>query len=370
MDLLADQRLPGAEPSEKESGPMTIDDSHAGIERGSRSDERATLLRMISGLRISQAIAVTARLGIADLLSSGARSSEELARASAAHEPSLYRLLRVAAGLGILEELDNRRFSLTSLGEHLRSDAPGTVRPLAMLFGQDPHWRVWGELFYSVQTGKRAFDHVYRQTYFEYLAENPDDAAVFNDTMIALTAEVAPAVAAAYDFSGVGTLVDVGGGRGHALVPILRSYPGMRAILFDLPHVAASAVSLLSQAEVGDRCQVIGGDMFQSVPRGGDVYLLKHVIHDWDDDQSLIILKNCRRAMNGTGRLLMVERDVVSNNQAALPALLFDLSMMIQLGGRERTEDEYRALLQAAGFTLRRRIPATPGESVLEAIPA
>jgi hypothetical protein len=358
---------------------MPARSAHRAIETGDKSDvaasgapdqdARRALLRLVSGYRVSQVICVAAKLGIADLLRDGPRGSEELARATAAHAPSLYRVLRALAGIGVLEELDGRRFALAPLGVHLRSDVPGSVRSLATLFGQDPHWRAWGSLLHSVQTGERAFDRVYGQGLFEYLGQHPEAAALFNDTMIALTAEVAPAVAAAYDFSGVGTLVDVGGGRGHALVPILRANPTLRAVLFDLPHVVESARVLLADAGVGDRCDFVGGSFFESVPSGGDAYLLKHVIHDWDDERSLAILATCRRAMAASGRLLLVERDLPTDNRQALPALLSDLSMMLQLGGGERTVEEYRSLLTAAGFVVTRVIPTPHGESVIEAVP-
>jgi hypothetical protein len=332
-------------------------------------DARRALLRLVSGYRITQAIYVAAKLGIADLLRDGPRTVDELAAATATHARSLYRVLRVLAGIGVLEELDGRRFAIGPLGAHLRSDAPGSVRSLAIYFGQDPHWRAWGHLLHTVQSGERAFDHVYGQGLFEYLAQHLDDAALFNDSMITLTAEVGPAVAAAYDFSEVGTLVDVGGGRGHVLVPILRANPAMRAVLFDLPHVVESAKPLLAEAGLADRCEFVGGSFFESVPSGGDAYLLKHVVHDWDDERSRAILATCRRAMTPSSRLLLVERDLPTDNGQAVPALLSDLSMMIQLGGGERTVEEYRILLATAGFSLARTVPTPHGESVIEAVP-
>jgi hypothetical protein len=347
-------------------------DGQAGPPRGAggtQGDARPALLGLISGYRISQAVYVAAKLGIADLLRDGPRGDEELAEATGTHARSLYRVLRALAGIGILAEGEGRRFALEAPGDLLRSDAAGSLRSLAILSGQDPHWRVWGQLLHSVRTGEQVFDHTFGvPDLFAYLAEHPEDAAVFNESMIALTAEVAPAVAAAYDFSGIGTLVDVGGGRGHALVPILRAYPGMRAVLFDRPRVVESAKRLLAEAGVADRCELVGGDFFESVP-SGDAYLLKHVVHDWDDERNRVILGNCRRAMGPSGRLLLVERDLPTDNRRALPALLSDLSMMIQLGGGERTEAEYRALLAGAGFVLTRTVATPLGESVLEARP-
>jgi hypothetical protein len=333
-------------------------------------EARRALLGLLSGYRISQAISVAARLGLADLVRDGARGSDDLAAATETHAPSLYRLLRVLAAVGVLEEGQGRRFTLGPLGVLLQTDAPGSLRALAVLCGQDPHWRVWGQLLHSVRTGERAFDHLYGQSLFAYLAAHPEDAAVFDQAMQSLTAEVAPAVAAAYDFSGIVTLVDVGGGRGHALVPILRANPGLRAILFDLPHVLPGAAALLAEAGVAERCRLVGGDAFEAVPDGADAYLLKHVIHDWDDARCHTILANCRRAMDPGGRLLLVERDLPQDNRLALPALLSDLSMMLQPGGRERTVEEYRALLAGAGFVLTRAVPTPYGESVLEATPA
>ena len=347
-------------------GPAATDSDASDV---SEHQTRRTLLRLISGYRISQAIYVAAKLGIADLVRDDPRGSEELAESTGTHAPSLYRVLRVLAGIDVLEELEGRRFALGPLGAHLRTSAPGSLRALAIYIGQDPHWRVWGNLLHTVQTGERAFDHVYGQRLFEYLAQHPGDAALFNEVMTELTVEVGPAVAAAYDFSEIGTLVDVGGGRGHALVPILRANPTLQAVLFDVPHVVESARPLLAEAGVGDRCAFVGGSFFESVPSGGDAYLLKHVVHDWDDERSLAILATCRRAMAASSKLLLVERDLPTDNRQALPALLSDLSMMIQPGGGERTVEEYRALLATAGFVLMRTIPTPTGESVIEARP-
>jgi hypothetical protein len=355
------------------AGHRHVDPEQAGETNGSthpaEQDGRGALLRLISGYRISQAVYVAARLGVADLLRDGPRDNEDLARATATHPASLYRVLRVLAGVGVLEEVGRRRFALGPLGVYLRSDAPGSVRSLATYCGQDPHWRIWGALLHTVRTGQPAFDDLYGQGLFEFLGQHPDAAALFDESMAVLTAEVGPAVAAAYDFSDIRTLVDVGGGRGHALVPILRTNPTMRAILFDLPHVVEGARPLLAEAGVADRCELAGGSFFEVVPSGGDAYLLNHVIHDWDDEHSVAILATCRRAMGPTSRLLLVERDLPTDNRQALPAMLSDLSMMIQLGGGERSVQEYGDLLARAGLVLTRTVPTAHGESVIEAAP-
>jgi O-methyltransferase domain/Dimerisation domain len=255
------------------------------------------LQQLIQGFQITQCIYVAARLGIADLLKDGPRSSEELAQVTATHAPSLYRILRLLTVVGILTEGDAHSFALTSLGAYLQTGVPGSKRNMALFFGDKVIWQVWGALLHSVETGEPAYQHVFGLTAWEYRAQHPETAALFDHFMTESTASVALRVAAAYDFSASGTLVDVGGGHGQMLASILQTYPTLHGVLFDLPHVVKGAPPLLESAGVFDRCQVIGGDAFTAVPTGYDTYLLARVINSWDDERAIALLTRCHQAM-------------------------------------------------------------------------
>src|SRR5262249_28867669 len=280
---------------------------------------------------------------------------------------SLYRLLRALASIGIFAEDPDGRFRLTPLAECLRSDVPGTQRPAALLMGGE-HYRSWGEFLYSVRTGRTAFDHAYGMPVFDYLAVHPEQAEVFDAAMTAIHGAETGAMLAAYDFSGVGTLVDVGGGNGSLLCAVLRQYPSMHGVLFDRGHVVERARPNLRAAGVEGRCRAVAGSFFESVPPGGDAYLLRHIIHDWDDEQSLRILRNCRRAVGGQARLLIVESVIPPGNEPSFSKWL-DLNMLVVPGGLERTEAEYRDLLQQAGFRLVGVVPTAMEVSVIEGQP-
>jgi SAM-dependent methyltransferase len=325
----------------------------------------ARLLELASGKWISQALAAAVELGLAERLSDGPRTAAELARAAGASEDGVYRLLRALASLGVFAESARRRFRLTALGRALRVDAHGGY---ARFLGHEVTWRPWGELMHSVRTGAPAFDHVFGMATFDYLAQHPESAAVFDEAMTSLSVAESRAVVEAYDFSPIRTVVDVGGGRGLLLASILRSYRRMRGILFDMPHVVAGAPDLLAAQDVADRCQVIPGDFFASVPEGADAYVLKHIIHDWDDDRSLRILKNCRRGMPRGGRLLVVDAVIPPGNAPHFGKLL-DLEMLVMTPqGRERTREEFRALFRRAGLRLRRIVPTAAPTSIIEAV--
>jgi len=329
----------------------------------------AVLAQLIAGNRLQQAVYVAAKLGIADLLADGPRTTADLAQAAGAHGPSLYRLLRALASLGIFAEEEDGRFSLTPLAALLQSGVPGSLRTMA-LFSGDITYQAFGALQHSVRTGESGFRHVYGVGLFEYLEAHPDLGAVFDEFMTRQTAPAAPAVVAAYDFAGVDTLVDVGGGHGELLAAVLAAHPEMRGVLFDQPHVVAGARGRLESAGVADRCQVVGGDLFAAVPSGGDAYVLKGVVHGWDDAQAAAMLQNCRRAMAAGGKLLLVDF-VVPPGNAPFPGKLLDVWMLVASeGGRERTAAEFGALLQAAGFQQTRIIPTAAQLSVIEAIPA
>jgi predicted O-methyltransferase YrrM len=331
----------------------------------SHSDPIRALQTMITGYRTTQMISVVAKLGIADLLKDGPKGVEELAHVTNTHSPSLYRLLRAVASLGIFAEDDQRRFALTALAEPLRSDVRGSLRAIAIFAGEVWRWQAWGHLLQSVETGKTASHHAYGMEWFDYLAQHPDAGAVFDAAMA--TSERHHAVVAAYDFSKVTTLVDVGGGKGILLATILQANPKLHGVLCDTPQVTARARELLKEAGVADRCEIVEGDFFEGLPTGGNAYLLSLILHDWEDEQAIKLLERCHRAMNVQGKLLLVEQVVPSGNDPFLSKLL-DVTMMVETGGRERTETEFRSLLASAGFELTKIFPTRAPECVLEGI--
>jgi O-methyltransferase/methyltransferase family protein len=323
---------------------------------------------LMSGHWIAQAIGVAADLGIADLLSKGPKTSGELAIATGSDHQSLYRLMRALASVGVFNEVEPERFALTPIAEGLRADAPASQRDRALQMCSDVQWRTWGQLGYSVRTGQPAFKQVHGMDAWEYRARNPDVDARFNAAMTSLATQVANAIASAYDFSGLGILVDVGGGHGALLVAILRANPRLRAVLFDLPQVAEGAREPLRAAGLLERCDIVGGNMFEEVPAGGDAYVLSRVIHDWNDAHSVTVLANCRRVMTSCNKLLLAEEVLPPGDQPSYGKLT-DLNMLVSPGGRERTEAEYRTLYAAAGFELTRVIPTRSRISLIEGEP-
>lgn len=324
----------------------------------------AQMNQLITGYWHSQAVYVAAKLGIADLLSKGPRSAEDLAQATKCHAPSLYRLLRALASLSIFAEDEKRRFALTPLAECLRSEVPGSQRALAIMSGEE-HYRAWGELLYSVQTGKIAFDKLYGMPIFDFLSKNPEQAKTFDAAMVGVHGRETSAMVDAYDFSSIGKLADIGGGNGSLLTMVLKKYPAMQGILFDLPGVVERAKAQLQAAGLAERCQVIGGNFFEAVPSGADAYLLRHIIHDWDDNKATTILQNLHKAMSKDGKLLVVEGVIPPGNEPSFGKLL-DLTMLTVPGGKERTEEEYRRLFAAGGFHIARIVPTKAEVSVIE----
>jgi hypothetical protein len=328
------------------------------------------IFKLIGGYRISQAIYVVAETGIADLLAAGPKSCDELAAKTKTHAPTLYRLLRFLAGAGLFNEIGPQQFELTGLGSALRSDVPGSGSMPARLWLSESHWAPWSRLIHSVRTGETAFDHVHGMGVFKYLEKNAEVSAVFNATMTASSARSGTGIIDRYDFSGPQKVVDVGGGHGFLLAAILKSNPALRGVLFDLPDVVAGAGQNLKSAGVEGRCEIIGGSFFDPLPTGGDVYVLKQIIHDWDDDRALAILRNCRAAMTGTEKILVIERGIAPNPREAMRVLHIDLEMLVNVGGMERTDGEYRSLFENAGFRLTSVIPLmdAAGFSVFEGV--
>ena len=332
-----------------------------------QAEAQAALQQMTNGYWVTQIIYVAAKLGIADLLGDRPRAIDVLAKSTGTHEPSLRRLMRALTGLGVFKQAENGEYENTALGSCLVTGSPGGLRARAIGSGEE--WYLgWGRLLESVQTGETAFNRVFGQPFFEYLTANTEAAAVFNEAMASTTVAAARAVSAAYDFSWANVMVDVGGGMGTFLAAILEANPQARGILFDRQDVATAAGALLASSEVADRCEVVVGDFFDAVPSGADAYILSWIIHDWDDDRSITILKNCRRAMPRDGRVLVIELVIPPGNEASL-SKLYDIHMLVLTGGRERREDEYRELLAAADLRLTRVIPTGVPRCIIEAVP-
>jgi hypothetical protein len=322
---------------------------------------------MVTGYWLSQAVYVAAKLGLADLLKDGPRSAADLASATGTHARSLYRLLRALAGSGLFTQDAEGRFSLTALGQYLRGDVRGSQKAGAIMSGEE-HYRAYAELLHCVRTGETAFDKVFGQPVFAYLASHPEAAQVFDDAMTAVHGAETAAMLDAYDFQGAGTLVDVGGGNGSLLIETLKRHPNLRGVLFDRPDVIERASPGLPAAGLGPRCAAVSGDFFVAVPPGGDAYVLRHIIHDWDDERSRIILKNCRAVLPPGGRVLVVE-SVLAPGDAPDWAKLLDLTMLVIPGGMERTEAEFAALLASAGLRLARVVRTRAEVCVIEGVP-
>jgi hypothetical protein len=322
----------------------------------------------IFSLMIPQAIHVAAKLGIADIVAKAPAPVEELAAATKSNAPALNRLLRFLASIGIFAEDAAGKYQQTPLSDTLRSEHPQSLRSAAILFGSGILWRAYGELSKTIADGQPAFNHVFGTSFFEYLGAHSEDAAIFNAAMTSISGAELPAIIAAYDYAGFDRIVDVGGGQGALLHGILTANPKPRGVLFDLPSVVAGA-GPLRNGQIAERCEIIGGDFFQAIPEGADLYLTRAVIHDWNDADALKILKNCRRAIPAHGRLLLVESVMKPANQPDF-GKFNDLTMLaLAPGGKERTEAEFAELLQASGFSLTRVIPVTPLMSIMESMP-
>ena len=331
---------------------------------------QAQLLQMAAAVSASRFLFVAAELSLADHFADGPKTADELARPTETHAPSLYRFLRALTSVGLFKEDEGGRFSLTPLGEPLKTGVPGSVRVPILLMASQLMTRAMDNLIYSIRTGRPGFEEAFGMPFFEWLACHPEskEASLFSEVMVSYHGAEPPAVAAAYDFSHFGTIVDVGGATGNLLTTILGRYPGPRGIVFDMPHVVRDAPALINARGLADRISVEGGSFLMNVPGGGDAYLLSHIIHDWSESQSIAILTSCRGAMRSDGRLLLIEM-VLPPVNVSFRGARADIGLMVLNGGQERTEKEYRELLDKAGFRLTRVAPTDTAVSVLEAFP-
>jgi hypothetical protein len=328
-------------------------------------------MQLATGYMASMCVYIVAKLGIADLLQNGPLPVVELAAATGTQEDRLYRVLRALASVGVFTETVERRFALTPAAEILRSNIPESVRAMAIWMCDPLHFRVYAEMMYSLTTGRTAFEHVTGKPIFEYFRGNPEESEVFNAAMTFFSGMTIPAVLEAYDFSGIGTLMDVAGGHGALLRAILNKYPGMRGLVIETEHVVQGAKQLPENKALAHRCDFLFADFFAAVPPLADAIIMKHIIHDWDDDKACLILRNCRKALAGkpNARVLLVEPVISAGNAPELGKFM-DLEMMVFPGGRERTEDEFRRLFATAGLQLTRVVPTKSPVCVVEGVVA
>ena len=326
----------------------------------------AQLIQRGTGYFISRLIVTAANLRIADHLADGPKSAAELAHPTHTNSRALHRFLRTLGSFGLVTQDTNGKFALTPLGEALKTGAPGSARSTLLALAGPWMWKAWDEFQYSLETGKTAMEKVFGMPVFDYLAQHPDSAAHFSEAMNGIHGAEPPAVAAAYDFSATGVIVDVGGAIGNMLAHILARYSQPRGILFDRPHVVSEAPAFLRSHGVEDRVSIKEGDFFKTIPSGGDAYILSHIIHDWNEDQCLTILGNCRKAMKPGAKLLIVEF-VLSDDDTPHFGKLVDMVMLTVTGGEERTATEYGILLARAGLKMTRVIPTASDVSIVEA---
>jgi len=325
------------------------------------------MIQMAMAHWVSRIVYLAAKLNLADHLAGGAQSADALAGPTGMHAPSLYRLMRTLSNLGVLTEDEQHRFALTPVGASLKSDAPERTKSAVLTVASDWWLKGFAELEHSVRTGQSGFEKVLGMPIFDFLAKHPEEASRFSDTMVCFHGMEPAAVAEAYDFSPVGTLIDVGGATGHLLATILQRYPTPRGILYDLSHVVRDAPAFLKASAVSNRIEIQAGSFFDSVPAGGDAYLLSHIIHDWNEEQCLTILGNCKRAMGPKSRLLLIEM-VLPEGDAPHPGKMLDLMMLVGPGGMERTAKGYAELLAKSGLKLARVVPTASPVSVVEAV--
>ena len=334
----------------------------------------ALMLRHLAfAMRISRALYAAAQLNIADILADGPMTSGQMATAVGADRQSLRRLLRALVAYGVFEEEGPDRYRLNAAAELLQRDVLGSQRAGVLFTAGDTTWQLWSDFVESVRTGQAVVDRAFGKNVFERFAEHGEESALFGQAMAAFSAALSQPLLDAYDFSAFRCIADIGGGTGRLLADILAENPAVRGILFDLPEVSSAAAALLDASGVAKRCKLVGGSFFDAVPPGADAYLLKHILHDWDDARAIKILSNCRTAMARDARLLIVERMLpeLAEQGRAAEAYLVDLEMLVYTpGGRERTESEFRAILSAAGFATTRIAQTSTPVCLIEARPS
>jgi enamine deaminase RidA (YjgF/YER057c/UK114 family) len=329
----------------------------------------AQLIQMGNAFWVSRMIYVAAQLGLADRLAGGPKTAEELAGPTKSHTRSLFRLMRALASLGVFTQSADGKFGLTEMGQALRSEAPGCARSSILALAGPLAWSVWAEFPYSIATGETGMEKVHGMGIFDYFAKDPELAGHFSAAMVGFHGGEPPAVAAAYDFSPFGTVVDVGGATGNMLCAVLAKHPKVKGVLYDLPHVVEDAPALIKERGLSDRIRIESGSFFERAPAGGDAYILSHVIHDWDEEECLTILGHVKRAMNPGAKVLLVEM-VLPEGSEFHPGKLLDLVMLTVPGGEERTPKEYAALLAKAGLRMTRVVPTESAVAVVEAVGA
>jgi len=330
----------------------------------------AQLLQFAAGCFSTAAIYVAAKLGVPDLIADGTMSAADLATATGTDEHSLYRTLRAIASIGILEEGPGRTFSNTPMSNVMRADAPNSMREMLIWLLEEPHWRVYGHLLHSVQTGKPAWDKVHGAPIFESLfTTHKELGETFNRAMTAFSHQTIPAILSAYDFSGAGTIADIAGGYGHLLGAVLQKYPDARGVLFEIPPVLEGAPAMLDSYSVSDRVELVAGDFVESIPVEADIYMLKHIVHDWYDDKCEKILGNIRDSMPDDARVLIIDAVLPPPGEPHFAKFL-DLEMLMLPGGMERTADEFETVLKNSGFRMSRIIPTPSPVGIVEAVKA
>jgi hypothetical protein len=340
-----------------------------GLLRSSAIPANVAVLEIAQGAWLTQAIYAASKLGVFDALGKGPASSDDIASRVGSDPGATYRLMRALASNSILKRRRDGRFALTRLGEAMRSDAPGTMAPMVEFLAHPKHWEHWGQLLHAVQTGSTSAEKVRGMPFFEYLETDTDLADAFNDAMTGVSGMAIETLMAIYDFTDRRLIVDVGGGHGALLSAVLSQARDAHGVLFDLPSVVANAGPLLDRAGVAARSTVTGGSFFDSVPEGGDAYILKTIIHDWEEASALTILRNVRTAIAPDGKLLLMEM-VLPDGAPSHPGMLLDLEMLVTVGGRERTAAEYAKLLAQAGFRQTSVLPTAGPMSIVEAVPA
>jgi hypothetical protein len=329
------------------------------------------LMRNITiGHWVARLVHIAAKLRLADLLKGGPRTAEDLAAAASVQAPALYRLLRALASVGVFAETTGRRFRLTPLAATLQTDVPGSLHGWALMINENWSWDAWQELLCGLETGELPFLKAHGVPVFEYLEKHPEDLEVFGESMTSLSTAENPKIAAAYKFSGLRTLVDIGGGHGSLLATILKANPKLKGVLFDQPSVIARAEKdqYVAAKSIAERCTLASGSFFEGVPKDGDAYIMKYILHDWNDEECVKILANCRAAMNAKGRVLVVDNVIPPGNNPHWGKLL-DIQMLI-IGGRERTKKEFATLLAQAGLKMTRVVPTKCPLSIVEGVRA